>query len=93
MNNQNSKQIGRSHYTPEDNVNKDLKNFDEDITNTQLLKFFAGWTVIIVSFIIAANISVFVMEKFGGVAGSVTFFVSLALLYKPIQSGLKYLQS
>lgn len=91
-----SKQITRTHFNPNEMKNEikgSLKINRDDSQNVELVKFFSGWSVIIVSFIIAANLSIFAMEKFGAVAGSVTFFASLALLYKPIQSGLKYLQS
>lgn len=89
-----SNQIGRSHYNP-NALNSSLqcgKNMDNN-TSMELVKFFSGWTIIIAAFIVAANVSVFTMDKLGGIAGVLSFATSLILLYKPVQFGLKRLQS
>jgi len=89
-----SNQIGRSHYNPNAvNSNLQCKKIMNDNTNMELFKFFSGWTVIIAAFIVAANVSVFTMDKLGGIAGVLSFATSLVLLYKPVQFGLKRLQS
>ena len=89
-----SNQIGRSHYNPSaTNSSLQCKKSMNDNTNTELFKFFSGWTVIIAAFIVAANVSVFTMDKLGGIAGVLSFATSLVLLYKPVQFGLKRLQS
>lgn len=94
MNKSVSKQIGRSHYTPDATSSMtQIKTMLNDSHNMELVKFFSGWAILIAAFIVAANVSVFTMEKFGGVAGFLSFGASLALLYKPVKFGLKYLQS
>ena len=94
MNKSVSKQIGRSHYTPDATSSKtQIKTMSNNSINVELVKFFSGWTVLIAAFIVAANVSVFAMEKFGGIVGVLSFTTSLVLLYKPVQYGLKRLQS
>jgi len=89
-----SNQIGRSHYNPNaTNSSLQCKKNMNDNTNMELLKFFSGWTVIIAAFIVAANVSFFVNDKIGGIAGILSFTTSLVLLYKPVEFGLKRLQS